>query len=48
MGGVSLLFKLKLNDYSTVRFKLWINIFRKSVHIKSHSLSGSMIVGEAF
>ena len=33
---------------STVRSSIWINILRKCIQIKSPSLPGSDIVGEAF
>ena len=33
---------------STVRFSLLIHIFRKSINIKTLSLSGSRLVSEAF
>ena len=52
LGGVSLLFRLKLNEFyfgkSTVKSSLWIKKFRKSINIKSPSLPGSRIEGLSF
>ena len=50
MGGVSLLFKLKLNEFHFYKqycqSSIWI--YRVSIHIKSYNLSGSRVVSEAF
>ena len=52
MGGISLLFKLKLNEFHFCKQYcqdfIMAKIFRKSITLKSHSLSYSRIVGEAF
>ena len=52
VGGVSLLFKLCWMNFtflnSTVRPCLWYKHFWEKYNIKSHSLSGSRMVGEAF
>ena len=52
VGVVRLLFKLKLNEFhfynNTVRSSLWNKHFQEKYNIKSHSLSGSRMVGEAF
>ena len=52
VGGVSLLFKLMLNEFHFCKQYCQIfimdKIFKKSVNIKSPSLSSSRIVGEAF
>ena len=52
VGGVSLLFKLKLNDFHFCKQYCQVFImdkqFQEKYNIKRHSLSGSRIVGEAF
>ena len=52
MGGVSLLFKLKLDEFHFYKQYCQVFImdtnFRESINIKSPSLSGFRIVGEAF
>ena len=51
VGGVSRLFKMKLNEFHFCKqycIFLWINIYRKNINIKCPSLSASRIVGEAF
>ena len=52
VGGVSLLSKLKLNEFHFCKKYCQVFItdkyFQEKYNIKSHSLSGSRMVGEAF
>ena len=52
VGVVTLLFKLKLNEFPFCQQYCQVFIideyFQEKYNIKSHSLSGSRIVGEAF
>ena len=52
MGGVSLLFKLKLNEFHFCKqycqILIMVKYFQEKFNITSHSLSSSRMVGEAF
>ena len=52
MGGVTLLFKLKLNEFHFCKqycqVFIMVKYFQEKYNIKSPSLSGSRIVGKAF